>query len=584
MTPADLLLITAIVLVLLLLYYYYSRKKGEPIPDKIPTLPVKPVKSVKLPKRSLEIVVDTATGVSAESESKTIQLSTVNELEKVIDDIVAVNMADRKAINEEATRLEQRIIDDQRVKVQELKTNAEKVITEKKEELSAFQKRLAELKERQRVKKLQREMELQKQRSGAYATDREKNRKENEQKLMELKLKRQQAAEAQRKATIQSEVDRMNLEFDNERLLSEARDKLTQDKIKAEEEAAEVEASVRQLSIQAVMDEEQARIDLENAIAYEERLKADYENAQREEQEKIDAAMQEFDDMVEKEKARQTTIEGDDEAYRAKEKQKLLDANAAAIAELEEAEAEQARMDAEEQALREKVDADMKAQESTQQALLDRAQQEYDSEVAADEEALKRRQKQSEDTGDEEQEAERQAARDLEQSSLQDSEWQTSAERQRELEALAAWEEEWNNAERDARIEAMLSEEERKKRSRPTDWWMTDPKRLAIMEKQNDDCYDRLTDEILPKDECDRRKADYKEKQRRKNLGPGGRFAEDCANGTIPASQCDNTVDEETMDMFESGDILNDFMFFSSGGTDESHLGTGSPGANWRVT
>lgn len=576
MTPADLLLITAIVLVLLLLYYYYSRNK-EPISDKIPTLPV------KLPKRSLEIVVDTGTGVGAESESKTIQLSTVNELEKVIDDIVAVNMADRKAINEEATRLEQRIIEDKKVKVQELKTNAEKVITEKKEELSAFQKRLAELKERQRVKKLEREKELQKRRSGAHAIDREKNRIKNEKKLAELRLKRQQAADAHRKLIIKGEVDRMNAEFENERLLSEARDKLTQDKIKAEEEAAEVEANVRQLSIQAAMDEEQARIDLENAIAREKNLKTEYENIQRKEQEKIDAAMSELEDMLEAEKARQTAVEGDDEAYRAKEKQRLLDANAAAIAELEEAEAEQARMDAEEQALREKVESDIKAQESAQQDLVDNAQQEYDSQVAADEEALKRRQKQSEETGDEEQEAERQAARDLEQSSLQDSEWQASAERQRELDALAEWNQEWDNAERDARIEAMLSEEERKKRSRSSDWWMTDEKRLAILQKQMDDCYDRLTDEILSKDECDRRKAEHKEKVRRMNLGPEGRFAEDCANGTLPASQCDNTVDEETMDMFESGDILNDFMLFQTGMTDESHLGGGSPGANWSL-
>ena len=576
MTPADLLLITAIVLVLLLLYYYYSINK-EPISDKIPTLPV------KLPKRSLEIVVDTGTGVGAESESKTIQLSTVNELEKVIDDIVAVNMADRKAINEEATRLEQRIIEDKKVKVQELKTNAEKVITEKKEELSAFQKRLAELKERQRVKKLEREKELQKRRSGAHAIDREKNRIKNEKKLAELRLKRQQAADAHRKLIIKGEVDRMNAEFENERLLSEARDKLTQDKIKAEEEAAEVEANVRQLSIQAAMDEEQARIDLENAIAREKNLKTEYENIQRKEQEKIDAAMSELEDMLEAEKARQTAVEGDDEAYRAKEKQRLLDANAAAIAELEEAEAEQARMDAEEQALREKVESDIKAQESAQQDLVDNAQQEYDSQVAADEEALKRRQKQSEETGDEEQEAERQAARDLEQSSLQDSEWQASAERQRELDALAEWNQEWDNAERDARIEAMLSEEERKKRSRSSDWWMTDEKRLAILQKQMDDCYDRLTDEILSKDECDRRKAEHKEKVRRMNLGPEGRFAEDCANGTLPASQCDNTVDEETMDMFESGDILNDFMLFQTGMTDESHLGGGSPGANWSL-
>ena len=112
---------------------------------------------------------------------------------------------------------------------------------------------------------------------------------------------------------------------------------------------------------------------------------------------------------------------------------------------------------------------------------------------------------------------------------------------------------------------------------------MTDEKRLAILQKQMDDCYDRLTDEILSKDECDRRKAEHKEKVRRMNLGPEGRFAEDCANGTLPASQCDNTVDEETMDMFESGDILNDFMLFQTGMTDESHLGGGSPGANWSL-
>ena len=52
----------------------------------------------KPPKRPLKIF----TGVDTEVK----MLSTVEELDKVVDDIVEVNMADRNAINEEATRLE----------------------------------------------------------------------------------------------------------------------------------------------------------------------------------------------------------------------------------------------------------------------------------------------------------------------------------------------------------------------------------------------------------------------------------------------------------------------------------------------
>ena len=583
MTPADLLLITAIVLVLLLLYYYYSRKKGEPIPGKIPTLPV------KLPKRSLEIVVDTGTGVSAESESKTIQLSTVNELEKVIDDIVTVNMADRKAINEEATRLEQRIIEDKKVKVQELKTNAEKVITEKKEELSAFQKRLAEMKERQRLKKLEREKELQKRRSGAYAIDREKNRIKNEKKLAELRLKRQQAADAQRKLIIKGEVDRMNVEFENERLLSEARDKMAQDKIKAEAEAAEIKNKVSQLAIQAAMDEEQARIDLENAIAREKNLKTEYENIQRKEQEKIDAAMSELEDMLEAEKTRRMSVEEDDEKYRAKEKERILAANAAAIAELQEAEAEQARMDAEEQTLRDKVEADVKAQEQQQRNETDASQSEYDAQVAADQADLEQRQRQSAETGDLAQEAERQKARETERISQQNYSNTLESERQRELEQK----QQWDRMSADTGEQWMYDQARANRRMGPgegdtfgliqapgeTDenFW-----RRVHMTRTSHKCYDNQTDTILDWDECEERERKHRERERREALGPDGRFAEDCANGTLPPEQCNNTVDQETMDNI--GTIMDEFALYMGGMTDESHLGWGSPGADWRVT
>ena len=91
----------------------------------------------KPPKRPLKIF----TGVDTEVK----MLSTVEELDKVVDDIVEVNMADRNAINEEATRLEERIIADQKVKLQDVKTASETVIIEKKEELSASQNLLAEM-------------------------------------------------------------------------------------------------------------------------------------------------------------------------------------------------------------------------------------------------------------------------------------------------------------------------------------------------------------------------------------------------------------------------------------------------------
>ena len=586
MTPANLLVIVSTMLVLLLLYYYYSKKMGKPIPGKIPTLPVKPVKSVKLPKRSLKIVMDAST----DSESKNVQLSTVNELEKVIDDIVAVNMADRKAINEEATRLEQRIIEDKKVKVQELKTGAENVITEKKEELSDFQKRLAEMKERQRLKKLEREKELQKQRLGAYAIDREKNRIENEKKLAELRLKRQQAADAQRKLNIKGEVDRMNVEFENERLLSEARDKMAQDKIKAEAEAAEIKNKVSQLATQAAMDEEQARIDLENAIAKEKNLKTEYENIQRKEQEKIDAAMAELEDMLEAEKTRQMSVEEDDEKYRAKEKERLLAANAAAIAELQEAEAEQARMDAEEQALRDKVEADVKAQEQQQRNETDASQSEYDAQVAADQADLEQKQRQSAETGDSAQEAERQKARETERTSQQDYSNISESERQRELEQQQQWDrmstdtgEQWMYDQARANRSLAPGEEDTFGLIQAPGETDESFRRRVHMTRTGHKCYDNQTDTILDWEKCEERERKYRERERLMNMSPTERLVEDCLAKDPMPDYCFNKPSENTLALFESGEILDDFAFFLNERPRQDHLNAGSGGVGWHI-
>ena len=141
MTPTDLLLIGLIVLVLLLVYYFMGRKRTPiEIPQEIAVAALKP------PKRPLEIFIDPNVG----SQVKIVSLSTVEELDKVLDDIVEVNMADRNAINEEATKLEERIIADQKDNVQDLKTASEIIIVEKKEELSASQKLLAERKRKHR--------------------------------------------------------------------------------------------------------------------------------------------------------------------------------------------------------------------------------------------------------------------------------------------------------------------------------------------------------------------------------------------------------------------------------------------------
>ena len=390
MTPTDLLLIGLIILVLLLVYYFMGRKS---VPIEIPQ--EMPVVALKPPKRPLEIFIDPDVG----SRVNTISLSTVDELEKVIDEIVEVNMAGRNAINEEATKLEERIITDQKDKVQDLKTVSKTVIVEKKEELSASQKLLAEMMKRKEKKTQERELLLQKKRAAAYALDHEKNRIENEKKLAEIKLKRQQVIESKKQATIQGEAERMNLQAENERLLSEARDKAAQDLIRTEEEAVEAEKMMREKGIQLATEEAQAQEDLEAEREKYAELQMQYERTRQVEQVKIDAAMEELDVMLEEETARKAKMEEEDERIRTEQKQKLLDANAAAVAELEEAEAEQAKIDADAKGIRDKLDAEMRVQEGEQRSAADLKKSEYDKKTAADQAALAALQSESANAG-----------------------------------------------------------------------------------------------------------------------------------------------------------------------------------------
>jgi len=430
MTPTNLLLIGLIILVLLLVYYFMGRNQAAiEIPQEIPVVALKP------PKRPLEIFIDPDVG----SRVNIIALSTVKELEKVVDDIVDVNMADRNAINEEATKLEERIIAEQKGKVQDLKTVSETVIVEKKEELSASQKLLAEMMKKKEKKMQERALLLQKKRAAAYALDREKNRVENEKKLAEIKLKRQQVIESKKQATIQGEAQRMNLQAENERLLLEARDKAAQDLIRTEEEAVEAEKVMREKGIQLAMEETRAQEDLEAEREKYEELQLEYERTQQAEQVKIDAAMEELDVMLEEETARKAKMEEEDERIRAEQKQKLLDANAAAVAELEEAEAEQAKIDTDAKGVRDKLDAEMLVQEGEQRSAADLKKSEYDKKTAADQAVLDALQDQSTRMGDSEQQSERDAARALEASSEKDWATMTAAEKQRDIDKRAEW-------------------------------------------------------------------------------------------------------------------------------------------------
>jgi hypothetical protein len=430
MTPIDLLLIGVIVLVLLLVYYFMGKKrKPIEIPQKIAVAVSKP------PKRPLEIFIDPDVG----SRVNIVSLSTVDELEKVIDEIVEVNMADRKAINEEATRLEQRIIADQEIKLQDLKTASETVIVEKKEELSASQKLLAEMLKKKQKKMEERKLLLQKQREAAYALEREKNRIENEKKLAEIKLKRQQAIEAKERVTSENEAERTKLQVENKRLLAGARDKAAQDLIRTEEEAVEAERVMREKTIQLAMEEAIAQEDLKIEREKYVELEIQYKHIQQVEQAKIDTVMEELDIMLEEETARKVKMEEEDKRIRAEQKQKLLDANAAAVAELEEAEAEQARLDAEAKLLRDKLDAEMLVQEGEQRRTAEFEKSEYDKKTAADQAALDAAQSESSRTGDSMQQSERDAARALEARSEKDWATTTARERQRETDQLAEW-------------------------------------------------------------------------------------------------------------------------------------------------
>ena len=398
MTPTDLLLIGLIVLVLLLVYYFMGRKRTPiEIPIEIPQEIA--VAALKPPKRPLKIF----TGLDTEVK----MLSTVEELDKVVDDIVEVNMADRNAINEEATRLEERNIDDQKVKLQDLKTVSETVIVEKKEELSASQKLLAEMMKRKEKKIQERELLLQKQRAAAYALEREKNRIENEKKLAEIKLKRQQAIEAKKRATIQNKVEQVNLEAENERLLLEARDKAARDLIRTEEEAVEAEKVMREKALQAEMEEARVQKDIEAEREKYAELQMQYERTQRAERAKIDTAMEELEGILEEETARKAKMEEEDERIRAEQKQRLLDANIAAVAELEKAEAEQVKLDTEAILLRDKLNAEIRVQEDEQRRIADFKAIEYDKKTADDQAALDALQSESANAGGSDMQSER---------------------------------------------------------------------------------------------------------------------------------------------------------------------------------
>tara|TARA_B110001450_G_C17629269_1_gene484551 strand:- start:95 stop:1705 length:1611 start_codon:yes stop_codon:yes gene_type:complete len=152
---------------------------------------------------------------------------------------------------------------------------------------------------------------------------------------------------------------------------------------------------------------------------------------------KVEEANAELDKLLVLEKARQIQMEEEDEQRREEERQKLLLANEAVLKELEEAEAEQARMDAEEAEARRQFELEATAAEDAQRAKSTGSQAEYDAKIAADQALLDKQITDSEKTGDTEQQAERRAALDLEAQSKRDASILSEEEQQRGREAAA---------------------------------------------------------------------------------------------------------------------------------------------------
>ena len=420
----NIILILTVALVVILLIYYLSNPRD--ILRQKPQLQPKP-QSLP-PVQEVQVILDS--GIP-----ETIQVRTKkdleDEIERAVDRITTpIDFNQRQMIE-----TEQRVIDAQKQKVEQLQLEAEQEAATREAEMAAKKRRFDDMLKQRREELLMKRRKMQEEQTAKLLLEREKERLNKEKRLAELKLVRQKAQQ-ELEATQKRQTDReKKLKEEELRLLEEARQKVEEDKIKAEEEAEELQKKIEMERVEAQEEEAKFKQQKEEVEAERARMEEEYKAKLAEQALKMEQANAELEELSAAEKERQIQMEEKDKELREQERQKLLLANEAALKELEEAEAEQARMDAEEAEARKKIESEAAAAEDAQRAESSGSQAEYDARVAADQALLDKQMADSERTGDAEQEAERRAARDLEAQSEREAKELSEEEKERERKA-----------------------------------------------------------------------------------------------------------------------------------------------------
>ena len=417
------LIILVILVLLITMVYYLSRSVNiyQKVQSQPPSLP---------PIREVQVLL-------GDNIPKMIQVRTKKDLEDEIERVVDRATATVDYNRQEIIEAEKRIIDAQKQKVEQLRLEAEEEAMAREAELTARKKRYDDMLKQKREEIIGKKRKMQEERAAKLLLERERERLNKEKRLAELKLARQKALQELEVVQKQQSDKEKKLKEEELQLLEAARQKVEEDKIKAEEDVVELQKKIEMEQTLAEANEAKFQREKNDVIEQQKKMEEEYKAKMVEQAFKVEEANAELDKLLVLEKARQIQMEEEDEQRREEERQKLLLANEAVLKELEEAEAEQARMDAEEAEARRQFELGATAAEDAQRAKSTGSQAEYDAKIAADQALLDKQITDSEKTGDTEQQAERRAALDLEAQSKRDASILSEEEQQRGREAAA---------------------------------------------------------------------------------------------------------------------------------------------------
>ena len=417
------LIILVILVLLITMVYYLSRSVNiyQKVQLQPPSLP---------PIREVQVLL-------GDNIPKMIQVRTKKDLEDEIERVVDRATTTVDYNRQEIIEAEKRIIDAQKQKVEQLRLEAEEEAVAREAELTARKKRYDDMLKQKREEIIGKKRKMQEERAAKLLLERERERLNKEKRLAELKLARQKALQELEVVQKQQSDKEKKLKEEELQLLEAARQKVEEDKIKAEEDVVELQKKIEMEQTLAEANEAKFQREKNDVIEQQKKMEEEYKAKMVEQAFKVEEANAELDKLLVLEKARQIQMEEEDEQRREEERQKLLLANEAVLKELEEAEAEQARMDAEEAEARRQFELEATAAEDAQRAKSAGSQAEYDAKIAADQALLDKQITDSEKTGDTEQQAERRAALDLEAQSKRDASILSEEEQQRGREAAA---------------------------------------------------------------------------------------------------------------------------------------------------